>query len=316
MAFLFIFSCHILQYFDNALAWWFNVGVQIFLLISGYLYGKKDIGDCLNFYRKNFIKILVPYFVVLLPMIILHVVFVKDTSVFSMIKAVLLVNTIPGGEHLWFIPTILMCYLITPLVNILLKKAEKYKYLSLYCFFLTGVIALFFLLFVNTFNGIWISCYVLGMVFGKFENKVNVLKNILLVSVLLNVVQIYFDYIAINIISNNAYYNYFCNMAHLTLGFFLFWTGKKVFSHIYLEQYVIRKVCDFSDKHSYPAYLFHQFVILGPLSLLEITNNVILNIVIVFSLTIIISILVKKTSGLITEAIYKLRTEKAPKILR
>ena len=36
IAFTFIIICHILQYFGNGLCWWFNVGVQIFLAISGF----------------------------------------------------------------------------------------------------------------------------------------------------------------------------------------------------------------------------------------------------------------------------------------
>lgn len=40
-AFCMIFTCHILQYWGQELAWWFNIGVQIFLCISGYLYGGK-----------------------------------------------------------------------------------------------------------------------------------------------------------------------------------------------------------------------------------------------------------------------------------
>ena len=50
VAMLSIVSCHIFQYYGNFLAWWFNVGVQIFLCISGYLYGQKDIGEITAFY--------------------------------------------------------------------------------------------------------------------------------------------------------------------------------------------------------------------------------------------------------------------------
>lgn len=39
ISFLLIITCHIQQYLNIVLAWWFNVGVQIFLCISGYLYG-------------------------------------------------------------------------------------------------------------------------------------------------------------------------------------------------------------------------------------------------------------------------------------
>ena len=34
-----------MQYLNIELAWWFNVGVQLFFVISGFLYGGKTITD-------------------------------------------------------------------------------------------------------------------------------------------------------------------------------------------------------------------------------------------------------------------------------
>ena len=36
MSMVAIITCHFMQYLDIELAWWFNVGVQVFLCISGY----------------------------------------------------------------------------------------------------------------------------------------------------------------------------------------------------------------------------------------------------------------------------------------
>lgn len=52
IAMCFIVLCHIMQrdVFSTSIAganikwaFWFNIGVQMFLFLSGYLYGKKDI---------------------------------------------------------------------------------------------------------------------------------------------------------------------------------------------------------------------------------------------------------------------------------
>lgn len=45
MSMLSIIICHIMQYLNIELAWWFNVGVQVFLCISGYLYSDRKISD-------------------------------------------------------------------------------------------------------------------------------------------------------------------------------------------------------------------------------------------------------------------------------
>lgn len=49
IAMVMIIACHILQYYKLELAWWLNVGVQIFLIISGFLSGIKTINDPIDF---------------------------------------------------------------------------------------------------------------------------------------------------------------------------------------------------------------------------------------------------------------------------
>ena len=52
-----ILLCHFSQYYGSDLALWFNVGVQIFLIVSGFLYGSKEIEDPVAFIGKQFKKI-------------------------------------------------------------------------------------------------------------------------------------------------------------------------------------------------------------------------------------------------------------------
>lgn len=61
-----ILLCHVFQEYGNELAWWFNVGVQIFLVISGFLYGGKRFEQPLPILKKQFVKITLPYYVFLL----------------------------------------------------------------------------------------------------------------------------------------------------------------------------------------------------------------------------------------------------------
>ena len=57
-----IILCHILQFYGNELAFWFNVAVQIFLILSGYLYACREPsaveggGGYFYFIKKTFIK--------------------------------------------------------------------------------------------------------------------------------------------------------------------------------------------------------------------------------------------------------------------
>ena len=71
LAMLSIILCHFLQALNNNYAWLFNIGVQIFLVMSGYLYGNKEIESWSKWYKKRFLRIYVPFilfFIAVLPL--------------------------------------------------------------------------------------------------------------------------------------------------------------------------------------------------------------------------------------------------------
>lgn len=61
LALIMIVSCHFLQKLDNKWAWVLNIGVQIFFLISGYLYGFKQIDNWILWLIKRIRKVYIPY---------------------------------------------------------------------------------------------------------------------------------------------------------------------------------------------------------------------------------------------------------------
>ena len=94
------------------------MGVQLFLCISGFLYGYKNIENVTDFYNKRLKKILIPYYLVFVSFGIVEFIFDRVSfSVKSFILGLVLCSEVNGAEHLWFIPTILMCYFITPLLQ-------------------------------------------------------------------------------------------------------------------------------------------------------------------------------------------------------
>ncbi|WP_368335686.1 acyltransferase family protein [Phocaeicola dorei] len=79
VAMLLIISCHICQYYGNELAWWLNVGVQIFFVLSGFLYGNKRIDEPIEWIRKQFVKILPTYYLFIFITVILYLIFSPET---------------------------------------------------------------------------------------------------------------------------------------------------------------------------------------------------------------------------------------------
>ena len=307
VAMSFIIICHIFQTYGNELAWWFNVGVQIFLIISGYLYSKKDYSkeSPLNILKKQFKKILLPYYL-FLPIVIVLYSFLcpQYLSFTSIVKYILCCGVIEGQGHFWFIPYILFCYLITPYLYWIKSLANDYsltKTLFTYCFVIIAFIILSYA-FHSYFGASYIVCYFIGYfigdVFIRFKEKFNIIYIITLCFALLFCgLKIYLLYV--NSISLNgvvlSIFNRFKSYSHLLLGLAIFLTLLK------LPNIKYNKVLSFSDKYSFEIFIVHCLFIRGSFHLLYITDYNILNTIIAIFCTIIASVLYKK----ICKCIYK-----------
>lgn len=312
-----------MQYLSIELVWWFNVGVQIFLCMSGFLYGKKDkISDDFAFLQKNITKIMVDYYVVIIPVILLFMLFIPEYfSITTTIKVLLAYETLAGGGHLWYIPYCLFCYLITPFLS---RYFEKNKHIIRRFLVLSILAIVITLTFFSYFESAWIFCYILGFFLGKISDNENskVYRNIsiliVLGAVISNFLQIVQDYVLrleLTGIAGSQYWR-FCNYAHVLLGVALFITFKTIFSKIFRNGYpnFIKKLCLYTDKYSYDVYLVHQFVILGPFSLMKFTNNIGLNIVLIIAVIIVSSVVVGFVSSQIKNKIKIKRSVKHQQI--
>lgn len=122
IAMLLIIACHFLQYYDNELAWWLNVGVQMFLFISGYLYADKKTD-----LRSQFLKILIPYYIFVLAACVVWTLFSAEANLMDVLSIITLrsYGNFIGLHHLWFISYILFAYLLTPLLIQICKCVER-----------------------------------------------------------------------------------------------------------------------------------------------------------------------------------------------
>lgn len=131
VAMLSIIICHLfqsLQMYEYSSI--FNVGVQVFLLMSGYLYGHKIISNVKVWYFKRWVKIVFPAFVLLICLLPLYFalshdslkwyhlpVYALNLQGFKVITERLGGISINGMQHLWFVTAILVAYFITPLLQ-------------------------------------------------------------------------------------------------------------------------------------------------------------------------------------------------------
>lgn len=287
-----IVSCHMMQYQGLFLAWVLNVGVQIFLCMSGYLYGYKNfIAEPGEFYSKQFKRILIDYYVVFIPIGLVHLLVLGDVSVMNFITGLLTFTTIDGGGHLWYIPYALFCYLLTPMYFSLFERLwERNRVMG-------GVVVIMLFWFVMSktfldyFNSAWINCYLIGFLLGfckkkqnkKLINKIEII--IVLLAIIIKTMQLYISFFS-EIEMDGILYVLFqqvCDFGHVAVGCSIFIICTKVFTKLFSSGYPnsVRNVCDKADKLTYDVYLIHNFIIQGSFSLMGLTSCLVVNIVII-----------------------------------
>ncbi len=174
MATISIVLCHIFQYYGIELAWWFNVGVEIFLVISGFLYGKKEINDPLNFIINNIKKILVPYIIWMIITIVIYVIFARGkVGLFDILYPLVYGDTLPGLSHLWFVPYILFCYILTPFLYQLKTRIKTKEF-----YLVIGILAVTLLISYQHYEFPRICCYIIGYFIGAKLNDKKHLMNV------------------------------------------------------------------------------------------------------------------------------------------
>lgn len=311
IAMIFIVVCHILQYYNNELAWWFNCGVQIFICISGFLYGQRKIDNGYRFIKKRFIKILSSYYICLLMDIVLLYGFSpQSVDIKGIILMVFCKGTITGLGHLWFVGTILFCYLLTPILSRIYEFQETKKFKKdffLFCIFLCMIIQIH----LPQFNPIWILCYICGYLIGKLKLKDEkwLYKSSMLfvpMGIIFNAIKIYMKYVYKITFKHeilNSLYMRYGSISHLLLGVALFLILYGIYINLIQHMHTSGIACmlKLSDKYSYDVYLVHHIYILGPLSVLSLQTSILFKIAILVGLISIQSIIVHKAGYLLSQ---------------
>lgn len=282
IAMILIVSCHITQGYDQPIAFILNVGVQIFFLLSGFLYGKVEISSAMDFYKKRVVKIYIPFIIVVLLFAGVYAIFgIEHVSWRQLIPYAFnlqaFAKAIEGFNHMWFL-TVIMIYLVTPIAKYLLNN-KPYLFVSLLV--IASVVEFVFVQKMYSIAA-WIVLYLFGMCMGRFDTKmVNAITTVVS-GVGLAILMVFFQLSRLT----DSTWAYYSVWLHCVLAIFLFGVLYAILTKIDVKP---PKCLQFVNNISYEVYLVHHILILGPLSLLFLTPSKTINIVLILIITFVLS---------------------------
>lgn len=319
IAMIFIVICHYVSWFPqfSAAGQIFNVGVPIFFLISGYLYGQKNIGASYKrWFCKQFRKIVLPLYIyyAIVGSLLLLLGKLGDINLISFCKLMLNLQGIVGGSagnittgHLWFITYILICYLITPTLE-QAKNAMSWKKL----FFLLSMLSILEIAIILTItphaflvNIQGVILYVGAYYFAAlWKKKIKPIHYVTLSFVMIIAVGIR---LGIKLLADNSGGTwevlYERVVVQYTQSVLAVWI---IFTIVLME--MMRKNCgslfNMFSRYSYEIYIVHYMFLTGVFNASKITDNFIVNTVIFVILAVSFAVVLHFLSSKITDKFF------------
>lgn len=288
-----IILCHIASAFDmSSLGQLLQVGVQLFLFISGFLYSNKQIEDEKKWIHRRARRICVPCCLWLVCICGIAVLRGQVVSTFSAVLYFLnlqgyhyifaFLPQTPGIEgltHLWFITVIMVCYLLL----LLLKRMERHNGDVIKRILLSGLILSVPLgLLGLRIDYLWI--YFAGYAAGRYWIAIDGKKYVLLTvaAVLTGVLRIVVKPLCNNYTENNFYLYVVSPLSYNALAAWMYYTIDS-----------LNRKFRFTDRHKHPVmsgaihrmdtisfyvYITHYVFMEGQVNTLRLTEYTVLNI--------------------------------------
>ena len=238
-----------------------SAGVDLFLMMSGLglVYSMKKNSDINQFYKRRFVKILIPYFMVAIPSIIwLCINYNYDVLYFF--KEILFINLIKKGTlWYWYILFIILCYIIFPLIFNFTESSKKIDIVQIKIFNLCNSILLLSIL-MCMYNKVFFARYnimllrllpfFIGVLLGYYsynKKKINIEDYLLL---FIGLIFIKFTHNKNLIIQRHSMFIWFSSFVILFVIFFSKINKYKVTN-------IIKNIIDWFGKYSLEIYLLH-----------------------------------------------------------
>lgn len=277
IAMLMIILCHLSSWLGiNVLAQFLNVGVEIFLIISGYLYSNRKIDNPFDFIIQRWKKLCIPMYVVFVILFFYKILVKNNIDVIKTIPVYLLnlqgvgffigqfqIPTLIEIGPLWFITIIMINYILLILVKrfereSFWKSKKKVNVVYIILFVVDCILAIF---------GIQIAYFLvffIGYAIGKLEIKRKkksyfILSLGMVLSILIRLIgKIFLD-------GTIVYNNIIAILTHVVLGL---WIYETICLFYHKRKDFCDKICKerywhWLEEHSMLIYMTHYMFLVG-----------------------------------------------------
>lgn len=290
---LMIFLCHTVFLFGNTIgltAQFFNIGVDIFIIISSYLFSSRGSlnSSPYRWYKKRLLRIFIPYYIYLIFVFIAYAFTNTNIAFTTILESIFLLNGItedylPGAAHLWFLTFLLICYFLTPLLYKIKKWCLKYK--ITFSLFLTIIYILLALFSKDIIGTIYINVLEYIIIFlitdklFEFINTSNSSSKKILFGIFSVIASCGFK-LVFNILFDGTilYSKFLVPFIDTTIGISIFISIFLISKYYYQEtkdRHIFTGLVNHLDSISFEFYLVHYFFITGPISVMNISNPLI-----------------------------------------
>ena len=284
---LFIVTCHIIMYYTfipmhESLGQFFNCGVDLFLFISGYLYGGKVVNGFGEWYFKRFLTVSLPAVIISIIVIVALFIAGENVSVNSIIaycldlEGILFLNwnltflfrEILSLGPLWFTTVIMLCYLLVPALQMFSRKINvRFRFMILF-----SVLGAAFSICISSVISVF---YLLVFAIGYFCGKINLLdkmNNVLfIVYTGLFIVAIIGRLILQKFVDGTFIYSSYVSVSHFIVGtwFIVVFAFIKNKNPSAITRIAGSSIVRALDSYSYYVFLVHGVFCMGFFNLYE-----------------------------------------------
>lgn len=305
----FILLCHFTQQskniYLNVSAQLFNIGVEMFIILSGFLFGTRERGECstIRWLKKRTKRIFIPYELFAFVLFIIHLSCGKNVLKMDWVWLFLGIQGsivgVQGAEQTWFITSMLLCYLCTPLFEKCCEASIQRRRIVIGTLIvLPAMLALMPPAHIRTvFSPIcW---YGLAFFAGNEAKGIRIRAKGAVCSLLIMCASFAIRLFARMVIDGTILYDRIvASYTHVLAAFAMFY----LIAFLTKERQTGRCL-HFLSSISFEVYLYHYLFCVGPVRLFSLTGNWLVECCVITIITVLIAYFMKKASDTIAKRI-------------